>query len=486
MHIEDKKWRINMLLISALAIIIVGQSIFRWFHVHHLPITYDEASNYMLFSRKGIKFCMSYYLAPQNHILHSILTAISIKLPLATTLSLRLPSFLVGTLCLISFVLVIYRLFDLATSFVSVIFFGFSAPVLVYGTLARGYSLQILCAIFSFYAFIELYSSRASPKLRNFFILGVSSIIGHYTIPCYLYVTAPVYIIVAIKFLIENKRKSIVRLIWLSIIVGVITLLLYIPVFLQTGIDSLINNQFVAPKARGQVLSELIPHFKAVFNSLISLTLWKSVMVLSLTISLLLFSLKDQENKSKVIAITFYLMACPVILLAHSVVPFPRTWSFLIVPLSFLFAGVIYSVGKIKNNSVKVLAWVLAFITIAQLNGIAAFAPSKGLYRESNYNIIANKTGQLIMESEFTNIFCPHPLLWLHLQYQFKEAGYNYSMSFEDSSFESTAKNSVAIPYDLLVLDENLFVENYALMPESVISTELGNEYSIQLYCKSR
>jgi len=90
------------------------------------------------------------------------------------------------------------------------------------------------------------------------------------------------------------------------------------------------------------------------------------------------------------------------------------------------------------------------------------------------------------MDSEFRNMFCAHPLLWLHLQYQFKEAHYDYSMKFGKSILELTALNDSSQRYDLLILDEPLSDGEYYRLPESVKSTENGNEYSIQLYSLPR
>jgi len=477
--------RRNMLYVFLLAVIVIGQSAFRWYHVEHLPIQYDEASNYMLFSRKGIFFCMSYYIAPQNHIFHSILTSLSVKLPLTTTTAMRLPSFIIGILSLFGFAWIVYSLFDKVTAIASTFFFSLTPPVLIYGALARGYSMLILCAIFSLYAFIRLYDANRDRSIRYLTILGISSVIGHYTMPSYVYLTFPIFMIIFMKFLWERDYKSVYRLIVLSFIVGVVTTLLYVPVFLQTGVESLTSNQWVTPIERSVVMARLLPHFKSSYLSLFSIYIY--IVILSgLFFVCFVRTPSNARIKSYLYAIGLFLISSPIILMIHSVIPFVRTWSFLKVAKSNNFSSLFYQLKRSTHIGVVATFFGLIVIFSVPPFGMKQFSSGEGFYRQSTYYVVASRIGQGIMDSQFKTMFCAHPLLWLHLQYIFKEAGYDYTMIFGKSISEFPKSLESSQLFDLVISDETLADHRYCMLPESIESTEVGNEFSIQLYslCK--
>ena len=63
-----------------------------------MPVCYDEGLTYLYFTSKGIFSSMSFYPEPNNHILHSLLTNLTIHLPFGDTeFRLRLPSLIAST-----------------------------------------------------------------------------------------------------------------------------------------------------------------------------------------------------------------------------------------------------------------------------------------------------------------------------------------------------------------------------------------------------
>lgn len=237
------------------------------YYAWHFAITYDEAWTYLNFTDRGIISSVTYYSAPNNHILNSVLTNIFNHLPLPVTFRIRLPSLILSTFFLIVFYIFSRRWLNKKVVILLLFILSFLTPELFYGFTARGYIMVILFSAICYFISIRLLETRAN-EMRNMFYFSLCAILGFYTMPSFLYpyVTLNIYIFACA---ILNKRDSLLRKI---ILWGIVTVagvvLLYLPVFAISGIDSVISNQYVVPISTAEVMQRLWPHMLDVFEYL--------------------------------------------------------------------------------------------------------------------------------------------------------------------------------------------------------------------------
>jgi hypothetical protein len=213
------------------------------------PMGHDESYTFVAFASLPIfDFIRDYHL-PNNHIFHSILVHLSYQMFGDDTWAVRLPAFLGGVLLVPAAFLAGRRLFNqpaglLAAGLVAVL------PVLRdYSSSARGYTLLLL---FTF-CLVYLGSRTLKEKNRLVWLLWViAAALGLYTIPIMLYPFAMVTAWMGLAWLAGDADLAYRGRYWLFLFVGglsaaSLTLLLYLPVFIYSGVDSLTANSFVQP-----------------------------------------------------------------------------------------------------------------------------------------------------------------------------------------------------------------------------------------------
>lgn len=162
--------------------------VFRIFYAIETPIFYDEAWTYLNFTNKGILYSATIYPAPNNHVLHSILTNLSYHLPFSETLNLRLPSIFLGTLSVFFLFVVFGKLFNKKAALILIIIYTSLTPVLMYNFMARGYSFILFFFILGFYAASQIIQKYKQTDLIKYYVLlSISGILGVFTMPSFLY-----------------------------------------------------------------------------------------------------------------------------------------------------------------------------------------------------------------------------------------------------------------------------------------------------------
>jgi hypothetical protein len=209
-----------------------------------LPFEYDESYTFLKFTRRGILHSLATYPAPNNHVLHSVLTNMSWAL-LGWTRSeaaVRLPSILATLLTLAFVSRAILKGSHLFTAVFAALF-CWSDCLFVFAFQARGYSLQGLFAITGLAAVI---GKDALPVRHRFGALLLSGILGLYTSPAYLYAALPLalmFVVSEADWLWRHLAKAV-----LAVVFGAASVvLLYAPILLHEGVAALTSNRFVQP-----------------------------------------------------------------------------------------------------------------------------------------------------------------------------------------------------------------------------------------------
>jgi hypothetical protein len=125
-----------------------------------VPLTYDEAWNFLFLSRSGPLYALTHYPAPNNHVLFTVLQAVF--LPEALVVGSPLTLRLVNVVVLLSLSLVLWRLLRTRASFHSFHAAALSIALLVcspliatYCLVARGYLLGTLLLLLACVASVE-------------------------------------------------------------------------------------------------------------------------------------------------------------------------------------------------------------------------------------------------------------------------------------------------------------------------------------------
>jgi hypothetical protein len=226
----------------------------------------------------------------------------------------------------------------------------------MYSFLARGYSLYILFSIITTFLIIEKLLVFKNKLFGFTYILF--SILGFYTMLSYIYVIT-IQIFIFIIYTLFNKRNLSVVIKYLiqCFIIIVISFILYLPVVIRNGIDSIFNNNpWISPTNYYTISTSLFPKLKQIFNYLLGIRF--DFFLIALTSITFLVYIYNKNKKYKILSLVVFIsLLSPLwIMLLHKVVPYPRTYSFLIIAV-YLGIGIIFNLMLvyIKLNNYNLL-----------------------------------------------------------------------------------------------------------------------------------
>ena len=317
------------------------------YHIANFPITNDEAATYLNYSSKSALASLAYY-SHNNHILNSLFTNFSQLLPIPKIISIRLPSlcaFAATTIALYSmskeqlgretarFVAAIY----------STLYFS-----LYYSFTARGYSLLTLFFILSLYSGLKIVV--ASDNRKHWLYFSIFSSLGIFTIPSFIYPYA------AISLWLAIRRKTILEQLGFAILTALITLILYTPMLLISGLHSVIPSKLPA-----DAIEARLPNF--VFNAFGDMTGVSAWFVI--TIAAIGYKLLYKERNINELFL-LHLITLVLLLYLQKVIPFSRTIIYFNIFISLYF-GIL--LDKIRSMSIPQCdhAWILLPIILFQL-----------------------------------------------------------------------------------------------------------------------
>ncbi|MCC6721948.1 MAG: hypothetical protein IT243_07075 [Bacteroidia bacterium] len=316
-------------------------------------VIYDEAWTYLAFTQKNPLIAACFYPTSNNHILYSHLTQITKFLPFDILFNLRLPSIITGILAIITFFFCTKRYFSEYNLWLSVSLLSFIFPMVYYGVAARGYSMLLLLFIIGFFATIDIIKNPNNYKA--YCIIMFSSVLGFYTIPVYLYPCITLNLFLLIFFIINKDYTSLFRIIKFGLLTVIAVLFLYLPVFVVSGVNSVIDNKFVKSKSFHFVADNFLSHlsntarfFSSIYSDFFALLLVFLMLVFFIVI--LVFSKNILLKLS-----LFCIIIIPVFIFIHRLIPVERTWIYLLIPFCF-------SLGIVANNKLTQIFIFILFV----------------------------------------------------------------------------------------------------------------------------
>lgn len=336
-------------------------------------MSHDESYTYITFILPGLANIVSDYHLPNNHILYTIFAYFSVHLFGNSPWSLKLPALIAGIFLIPASYLAARQYFNrLVGLLVSGIVTTF--PVfLLYSTSARGYAqLVLLCTLLWFFASLLL-------KKKNLFIwllFVFTAAAGFYTIPImlYPYTATLAWLFFAWAFneySSEYKKSEFLKYLFFSGIAVVFFFgLLYLPVFMKTGVSSAFYSDIMQPTQeinfelfQDSLLSRSIRSWKEWHQHTASIT-----PLLSLSAVILSFLGHRTLAKKR---INYFLTSLLVIILMvtfQQTVGWMRVW-FFFAPIYFSFAaaGLIYLLQNMFKLKEKIILRIITVMVIFSL-----------------------------------------------------------------------------------------------------------------------
>ena len=229
----------------------------RTWYLLQYPLSTDEVGSYDFFVSRGPLAISSYYPIPNNHLFFNLLAWPGYALGLPPYLVMRLPTLLLGTAGTAAGYLLLARTagLRLATLVTGLVTLG---PLWVYyGAVGRGYFLQFSLLQLGFFAVLELLRRASRYRQLAWATFVGSSILGLYTIPTYAYPLVALGIALAVGLVCQQRAREVLLA---TLLIGVVSGLLYAPVGAISGWDRLLGNRYVATRTAAQFW----PSFRAV------------------------------------------------------------------------------------------------------------------------------------------------------------------------------------------------------------------------------
>lgn len=298
------------------------------------PVVYDEAWTYLAFTSKNPAVAACFYPSSNNHILFSHLTQLTKIFPSTILANIRLAALISNLLALTTLFFCLRHYFKSLTVWALLLCLSVCFPMNYYGFVARGYSLIVFFFVIGFFSILKIIENPSSEKA--WFRLMISSALGFYTIPVYLYPLITLFGFAAVYFIITKNHKALYTSILYGIATSALILLLYLPVFAISGIESVTSNKYVSAIPFKEVLAGLSIHLQKTMQFFTGINHLLVSVCGFLIISVVAFFGSTKKNKPAVIFGIFCLLITPLLILVHRIIPVERTWIYLLIPLTFL------------------------------------------------------------------------------------------------------------------------------------------------------
>ncbi len=371
-----------------LAVLIVIGSFARFMLLND-AITYDEAFSVNQYSTTSFVNILSNYNYPNNHILYNLINRIVIPFIGTSELSIRLPAFLFGILCLPSLIILGQLLFKSEKkSLILVSLFAFSPLLIEYSAMARGYSLVWFLIIWALIFILKLQSTRDK---RYFTLIVLCLSLSFWTIPVSL-------IPFLVLLLITYRKIGTVDSLKLAVTTIIATSILYLPVLVIYGgkLPEIIK---LGEESSFQRLFDYhITH--CLYDLYYNFIMTKPILFSGFTLIFIAALLKFR--KSQIAWYGYILIAIIAAVIFQKNIPPARVWSTILLFIYIPFASVL---GEIFYKAKGILIYfIVPLLLIVQL---VVFKKSTFIMNDFRYESAETIVS---MVSEPTAIICEFPM----------------------------------------------------------------------------
>ncbi len=210
-----------------------------------MPMRSDEAWTYYHFIDQPFVLTFSLYFT-NNHLFHSVLAHLSVNMFGDTLWAFRLPALIASILVIPAIYFLFRRLSGKAAGLLAAALIAPWPMLIDYSSNSRGYSIMMLLTVLLFVA-----ANRMRQENDSFskFSFGTIAALGLYTIPAFILPLGSAGLWLVFSVLTGNAVGTswlfIRGLCWTAVGALSLTFLLYLPVFVVSGFDSVFGNPMV-------------------------------------------------------------------------------------------------------------------------------------------------------------------------------------------------------------------------------------------------
>ncbi len=316
-------------LIVLAGIIILG-AFFRYAYLWR-PMGHDETYTFMAFASRGLRISITDYHLPNNHVFHTILVNLVYQMFGDSPAVIRLPAFLAGVM-IIPATYSIGRLFyNSKIGLVGASIVASLAVLIDYSTTARGYTIITLFALLIIILAVYVKDHR---NMVAWGLLVIISSLGLYINPTMVYPIGMGFTWLLLSKLIHDVSDTYGTRYYLYLLISslaiiIITLILYLPIILNSGLQSLISNDVIEALSWSDFIQSIEPRIKNTWlewnralPNAISL-----IAIIGLIASLFVPKLPKDRRMPLIMAGIIWIGTA---LLIQRVAPWPRIWLFLL------------------------------------------------------------------------------------------------------------------------------------------------------------
>lgn len=372
------------------------------------PMRYDESYTFLNFVNRGF-FDLFYYPVPNNHVLHTLLVRLSVSILGGHPLAIRLPAVLAGLLT-IPLVFVLSRSLsgEDKSGFFAAALTAVFPYLILYDTMARGYSIVVLLSV----ALAVLGMRLAEhPSMRRCWLMALVTAFGALDIPSFLFPATGVFLWISIT-LIQRGHSPLWILTRILTPCGLMTIgltgLLYTPVLIvNNGIGRIVSNEFVKNLSFQELLTRLPTHLSSVAGDFVRGIPEPLVVVLVVLLVLGFYKTARLRDWTSFALLPSVVVGSALVLVVKRVIPFNRTWIFLL-PFVFILidAGFIFYM-KYSDTDIKKVSVIMAGCAAALIMSFDLIAkyPDTGHFPEAP--ILVDYLSRKMTSADRLSAICP-------------------------------------------------------------------------------
>jgi uncharacterized membrane protein len=297
----------------------------------NLPMRCDEALTYSRYASPPLWIGLSLYNATNNHVFHTLLVHIVTALFGNQPWIIRLPALAAGFLVVPALYFMIRSLYNKHAALLAAGLAASSSFLIEFSVNARGYTL--ICLFFIVLLLLARYLMRHN-NAAAWVIFVIVSVLGAYTIPMMIYPFGSVITWIAVSMVFKDERQLPARVLLKNVCIaliftGILTLLVYAPVFIASGFNAVTHPSIAVERSfRNLGAGRWLAHFR----------LWDYwnrdvpgfLRFLFFAGCGLCVVAHRRVSSTRVPAIAAAIVWCVSFYLSHRVIMFKRTWLFLL------------------------------------------------------------------------------------------------------------------------------------------------------------
>jgi len=336
--LRDRILREERAYVAAFGLILTAAVTIRVAHLD-VPMRYDEATTYNNFVSKPLYVALANYPNPNNHLLHTFLAKVSVTVLGNEPWTVRLPALVAG-IALVPATFALTRVLHgrIAALLAAALVAG-SSTLVEYSTNARGYTLVALATVVVFLAAARALENDSAGAWGLVALVGA---LGLYAVPVMAYPLGGAFVWILSSGWLAGRplRPFVARLGVSAFAVAILTLTLYAPVYVASGVGSVTSNEFVEPRSWGTLVDLFPKHASETVETWTrDLPLVASALLAAGLLAGLV--LTPRISRFPIPPLLAVVAWTALVLALQRVIPFTRVWLF-VVPLAAAVAAGCY------------------------------------------------------------------------------------------------------------------------------------------------